>query len=46
MDQQRHDNSTFPLNGLEEYINGVVFDKDTQKFIEDEKANHRIFTRA
>lgn len=30
------------LNSLE----GVVFDKDVNKFISDEKANNRIFTKA
>lgn len=31
---------------LDDFVKNAVFDKDTAKFIEDEKANNRIFTRA
>lgn len=34
-----------PLSGLEQALSQTVFDKDLQKFIEDEKANNRMFTK-
>lgn len=39
--------STSPsLSGLSEGLQNAVFDKDVNKFIEDEKANNRMFTKA
>lgn len=42
--QRQTTSSSF--SSLKEVITGVVFDKDVQKLIEDEKANNRLFTKA
>jgi len=35
-----------PTDSFLKSLEGVVFDKDVNKFINDEKANNRIFTKA
>ena len=37
---------SLPTDSVLKSLEGVVFDKDVNKFINDEKANNRIFTKA
>ena len=38
--------SNQPSNSIFDSLQGVLFDKDVNKFLDDEKANNRIFTKA
>ena len=33
------------FSGLQDALSGAIFDKDMAKFMEDEKANNRMFTK-